>query len=141
MVRVHTRSSAIGSLMTGCTIMREAERLGVNFMATESVNLILSRAGFLELRLAGGGGGGTKPPPPLRKNPVPLLNIRIYSSKSSENLSKIESCEANLVSMEAIIMVLRWFIVFRFFTRNHRSKIKNLLTFTKSKKAIFSESL
>ena len=35
--------------------------------------------------------------------------------------------------METMVMVLRWFIVFRFLTRNHHSKIKNLVPLNKSK--------
>ena len=49
----------------------------------------------------------------------------------------MESCEANLVSMETMVMVLRWFIDFRFLTRNHHSKIKNLVPHNKSKKKYF----
>ena len=47
------------------------------------------------------------------------------SVKFFESLSKIESSYANLVSMETIISVLRWFIIFRFLIGNHHSKIKN----------------
>ena len=68
--------------------------------------LTLSRAGFFGAPAGRGGGGGHKVPPPPSKNPVPLL--RIYSSNIfSESLSKIESCETNLVSMATMVMVLR----------------------------------
>ena len=44
--------------------------------------------------------------------------------------------------METMVMVLRWFIIFRFLTRNHHSKIKNLVPLNKSKKKVtFSESI
>ena len=38
MVEVYIQASAIASLVTGRTIMRETQRIGVNFVATESVN-------------------------------------------------------------------------------------------------------
>ena len=59
------------------------------------------------------GGGGLAPP---SKNPVTLL--RIHSSKSFESLSKYESLDTTLVSMETMVSVLRWFIVFRYLTGN-----------------------
>ena len=62
-----------------------------------------------------GGGGSESPPPP-------------------ESLSKIESSDANLVSMEAMVSVLRWFIVFRFLNGIHHSNIKTLFPLMKVKK-------
>ena len=62
-----------------------------------------------------GEGGGHKVPP--CKNAVP--HLRIYSSdyfSEFESLSKIESSEVNLVSMETMICFSRWFLVFRLWT-------------------------
>ena len=93
------------------------------------------RAGFLELRRAGGGGGHKVPPPPPSKNPVPRL--RIYPSKVF-----LKACP-NWVLWSKLGFHgnhgygLRWFIVFRFLTRNHHSKIKNLVPLNKSKKSNF----
>ena len=55
----------------------------------------------------------------------------------AESLSKIESWEKSLVSMETMV----WFIVFRFFTRNHHSKIKNIVPLNKSEKSYFFSKL
>ena len=88
----------------------------------------------------GGGGGGGGHKVPLVKTLFPFSEST--QVKFSENLSNIESCEENLVSMETMVVVLRWFIIFRFLTRNHHSNIKNFVPINKSKKKVtFSESL
>ena len=102
---------------------------GVFFTDNMFDTLTLSRAGFFG---APAGRGGGHKVPPLVKTWFPFSEST--QVKFSESLSKIESCEANLVSMETMVMVLRWFIVFRFLTRNHHSKIKNLVPLNKSKK-------
>ena len=72
--------------------------------------LTLSRAGFFGAPAGKGRGGGAQsaPPPPV-KTLFPFSEST--QVKFSESLSKIESREANLVSMETMVMVLRWFIV------------------------------
>ena len=66
----------------------------------------------------GGGGGGT-----VKKH---VILLRIHSSKVfSESLSKNESLDTTLVSMETMVSVLKWFIIenlnweFLFKLKNH----------------------
>ena len=106
-------------------------KYGVNGKTVTCLPLPYPGQAFLELRRAGG--GGHKVPPPPSKNPVPLL--RIYSSKIFlKACPKLSLVKQTWFPWKPWLWFFRWFIVFRFLTRNHHSKIKNLVPLNKSKK-------
>ena len=67
---------------------------------------------------------------PLAKTLLPFSeSIQV---RFSESLSKDESFDTTLVSMETMLRVLRWLVGFRFLTGNPQSKIKNRVPLVES---------